>query len=299
MTPSDGKYNIKAISTKLGVQPGTLRAWERRYKVIEPSRNAAGHRLYSEQQLHVLNWLINKVEQGFTIGQAVDLIDLERLTDHAEPKNHHEQYTDQLASDIQDALLAFNECEASQLLNKAFSLYSIEKVARDILGTVFRQVRDLREQDKVSSAHEYMAISFIEAKIKHILVNLPIDRRLPKVVTVLYGHHKRMSLEWLLYTLFLRHKGFEVIYLGEGLSTQDVELVLREVKPGLFFSFCQDAEQLDEMTNFVMSIDDRFPKISIGIGGEECIQVAETQRFFIGTEQVEWEEWLKNWFATN
>ena len=39
-----GKYNMKAASQILGIQPGTLRAWERRYHMIAPVRNELGYR---------------------------------------------------------------------------------------------------------------------------------------------------------------------------------------------------------------------------------------------------------------
>ena len=79
MSDQKGKYNIKAISNMLGMHPGTLRAWERRYNIIEPVRNEAGHRLYTEDQMKVLKWVVGKVEQGFTIGQAVELLSDELL----------------------------------------------------------------------------------------------------------------------------------------------------------------------------------------------------------------------------
>jgi len=63
----EGKYNIKAISNMVGIQPGTLRAWERRYQILNPVRNDSGHRLYTEEDLRKLKWLTEKVSGGFTI----------------------------------------------------------------------------------------------------------------------------------------------------------------------------------------------------------------------------------------
>ncbi len=69
----EGKYNLKAISQMLGIQAGTLRAWERRYQIIAPVRNEAGHRLYTEEHVKIIKWLLVKVNNGFTISQAVHL----------------------------------------------------------------------------------------------------------------------------------------------------------------------------------------------------------------------------------
>ena len=42
MPNSNGKYNIKAVSNILGIQPSTLRAWKRRYHIIAPKKNRVG-----------------------------------------------------------------------------------------------------------------------------------------------------------------------------------------------------------------------------------------------------------------
>ncbi|MFK3937928.1 MerR family transcriptional regulator [Alkalihalobacillus sp. NPDC078783] len=296
MTSRDGKYNIKAISTRLGIQPGTLRAWERRYKVIQPTRNAAGHRLYSEQQLHVLHWLIEKVNQGFTIGQAVEWFEMDKKqTNQATVEK--EDFTYQLACEMKQALLQFNEYEASQLLNKAFSLYSIEKVAQDILGVIYQDVKALKETNQITAAHEFVTSSFVETKIKHLMLTFPIDGRYPRVVTWLYGEEKHNSLQWLLFALFLRQKGMEVINLGEGISLDDVETMIREVKPGICVTFYQSHDQIESVSSLNRTLEKLFPRMELAIGGEKSLQHVCADFVPIGSSQVEWEEWLNNWLS--
>ena len=40
-------FPIREVSRLTGVNPVTLRAWERRYGLIRPTRTDSGHRLYS------------------------------------------------------------------------------------------------------------------------------------------------------------------------------------------------------------------------------------------------------------
>ena len=40
-------YPIREVARLTGVNPVTLRAWERRYGLIVPMRTESGHRLYS------------------------------------------------------------------------------------------------------------------------------------------------------------------------------------------------------------------------------------------------------------
>jgi DNA-binding transcriptional MerR regulator len=73
-------FPIREVSRLTGVNAVTLRAWERRYGLIQPTRTESGHRLYSqadiEQVRNILGWLergvaVSKVGSILARGQAV------------------------------------------------------------------------------------------------------------------------------------------------------------------------------------------------------------------------------------
>jgi DNA-binding transcriptional MerR regulator len=41
-------FPIQTVAERTGLTPHVIRAWERRYRAIEPERSAGKHRLYSE-----------------------------------------------------------------------------------------------------------------------------------------------------------------------------------------------------------------------------------------------------------
>ncbi len=58
-------YNLKAVVQETGLKPDTLRAWERRYGSLpEPNRTGGGHRLYSQQDINTLKWLLARQDEG-------------------------------------------------------------------------------------------------------------------------------------------------------------------------------------------------------------------------------------------
>ncbi|WP_100407181.1 MerR family transcriptional regulator [Bacillus solitudinis] len=302
MVSQEGKYNIKAISTMLGIQAGTLRAWERRYQIIEPIRNTAGHRLYSEEHVFILRWLIDKVNKGFTIGQAVGLYEKGNITLHTSERSQNEDFSIQLSEDILKALLSFNENEANQLLNQAFSLFSIDKVTVDILGTLLVKVGYMWEEHEISTAHEHFVTSFLRTKIGSVFHGLPIDGFLPKVVAVC-GPNETHELGLLIYTLFLRRKGFEVIYLGAGIPNGDVELVLREVEAKLFFTSCTMEANLEATLQLIHDLAKTFPSLKIGVGGFAVDKMPHEkkevyQSYLVGQSKSEWEQWIVEHFRS-
>ncbi|MGA9287566.1 MAG: cobalamin-dependent protein [Anaerobacillus sp.] len=300
MTMSDGKYNIKAVSKKLGIQPGTLRAWERRYNIISPIRNEAGHRLYSEEHMSILKWLVQKTEQGFTISQAVELLESGNTTTDSDSMdmNNGRDRAHLLADEILEALLAFDETRAQDLLNQAFSVFSIDKVVHDILAQLLVRVGDLWEHEKITIAHEHFTTAFLRSRIGMIFHTLPVDGYLPKVMAVCSpGEYHELGL--LIFTLYLRRKGFEVIYLGSSIPEDDIETVVEDTDPKILFLSCTLMTNLPRCLGLVDRLDRRFPDLSIGIGGAAMAHIQGKKRqayetFFVGNNKEEWDMWIKD-----
>ena len=58
-------YRIKTVSSLTGISPTTLRAWERRYDVVEPRRSRSGYRVYSDVDIATLSRVKQLVDNGF------------------------------------------------------------------------------------------------------------------------------------------------------------------------------------------------------------------------------------------
>ncbi|MBN8190777.1 MerR family transcriptional regulator [Bacillus sp. NTK074B] len=294
----EGKYNIKAVSTILGIQPGTLRAWERRYQIIAPVRNESGHRLYTEQHLNILKWLVEKVDQGFTISQAVALLDKQELEENEITTSDQKDRTQTISDDLLKALLSFDETKAHDLINQSFSVYTIDKVVIDILGSLLVRIGDLWEKGEITTAHEHFATSILRSRIGIIMHSFPHNGILPKVVAVC-GPGEWHELGLLIFTLFVRRKGFEVIYLGSSIKENDIDIVLDEVNPKFLFFSCTLLENVDNLLSLVTSLKNERSDLVIGMGGFAVDHLPkdlkkEFVEHIVGQSKSQWEQWLKS-----
>lgn len=64
------------LAEAAGVNPQTLRYYERRGLLAEPRRSPGGHRLYPPQALTVLRVIKTAQRLGFTLDEVADLVDL-------------------------------------------------------------------------------------------------------------------------------------------------------------------------------------------------------------------------------
>lgn len=75
MSNQQSLFPIGEVANITGIKPITLRAWERRYGLIEPVRTEGGHRLYTQQHIDTIQAAIKLTETGVPIGQAKKLIE--------------------------------------------------------------------------------------------------------------------------------------------------------------------------------------------------------------------------------
>src|SRR6187401_1199003 len=101
-----GLFRIGELSRRSGVSPELLRAWERRYDLLRPTRSAGGLRLYSAADLERVRMMQRHLADGLAAAEAAAL-----ASRSAEPAASAVALED-LRRQLEDALLAFDEPRA-------------------------------------------------------------------------------------------------------------------------------------------------------------------------------------------
>lgn len=78
-------YPIREVSRLTGVNSITLRAWERRYGLIEPVRTESGHRLYTDEHIQQIQTAVSLTQQGIPISRVKSLLDQPNPGEVAKP----------------------------------------------------------------------------------------------------------------------------------------------------------------------------------------------------------------------
>ncbi|MCR6110626.1 MerR family transcriptional regulator [Bacillus sp. A301a_S52] len=299
MTQAQGKYNIKAAANMLNVKPGTLRAWERRYSIVKPHRNKAGHRLYTDEQLTILTWLINKVKAGFTIGQAVDLFSKKNVKNLPDTDALNGTQMQKIKQDLLIALLAFDETKANELMDHAFNVFSMEKVVITILGDMLIELEEKLEQNEITMAHKSYATSYMRTRIGMVLHHLPTNSLLPKVLCVC-APYEQNEVYLLIFTFFLRRRGYETIYIGAGIHTDNVIQVVEEITPKMIIMCSTMVEHLVSALKITDELNHNFSDLLIGLMGPAIRQLSEDdydsyKLYLVGETEEQWITWLRRY----
>ena len=115
-------FPIREVARLTGVNPVTLRAWERRHGLIVPTRTESGHRLYSMSDIERVRSILNWIERGVAVSKIGKILakaaPLQALA-HIIPSDlvqaDYAQWQQQLAAARQEAEQAKQHAEEIQL----------------------------------------------------------------------------------------------------------------------------------------------------------------------------------------
>ncbi|KJY84530.1 MerR family transcriptional regulator [Vibrio galatheae] len=123
-------YAIREIAEITGVKPVTLRAWQRRYNLVQPQRTDKGHRLFSDADIALIGEIQGWLSKGVPIGKVKGILE-------SSDPNKGEEFlaTDQLdeVSAFLQALAELNKAKADAIVAIVFKEYPLEVVEKQFV----------------------------------------------------------------------------------------------------------------------------------------------------------------------
>lgn len=252
------RHPIGVVSERTGLSHEVLRAWERRYAVVEPSRDEAGHRLYSDEDIERLRLIRLATDGGRRVGQAVELSipELKELVreDHAArfqvpgpggragrggespadrtSETEAESSTGGVATaDVVAACLErIRAMDAEGLegqLRSALLRMGGFAFLEDVVAPLFRAVGDRWHRGELGIHHEHLATAVALPLLSSLRSSTsPVTGAPVMVVGTLAG--ERHELGGLLVAVAGALVGWRVIYLGADLPLQALSDAARE-----------------------------------------------------------------------
>lgn len=245
-------YNLKAVVTETGLKPDTLRAWERRYGLPSPDRTGGGHRLYSQRDIELLKWLIQRQDEGMSISRAVRLWrQMEKngtdpLTESessapvppSTPTSFQNNTLDGLRQGWISACMQFDERQAEQIISQAFALFPLEMVCFNLLQKGLSEIGQGWYQGQITVQQEHFASALALRRLETLVASTPLPTRPGRILAVC-PPLERHTFSLLLITLLLRRGGWDVVYLGANVPTDRLTSTIAVAKPKLIILSAQ------------------------------------------------------------
>jgi len=210
-------FPIRTVSEITGVNSVTLRAWERRYGLIKPLRTPKGHRLYSQQDIQLIQDVLDRLSEGMSISQiARDILDKTAMDD-----GEHSDAWGQYCQNMIKAVSRFDEHALEAVYNDAMSLYPVDVVTTRLIMPLLEELGSRWQKKSGSIAEEHFFSVYLRNKLGARFHHQNLMNRGPKLIMAcLPGEHHEFGI--LLFALTAHSKGYQVILLGADLPVTEL-----------------------------------------------------------------------------
>ncbi len=221
-------YSIKAVSEATGLTVETLRAWERRYRVIEPRRGAGGHRMYTSRDVSRLRRLRETTARGHPIGKIAHLSN-DALAHLLADPSRQDTAAPSLIARILSAVESYRPTECDQAMAMAFALLPPFDVVRDVLTPVLHEVGDRWHRGEFSIAQERIASTCARRQLTALLHTFNSVAKGPSVVfATMSGERHEIGI--LMHAVLASSLRVRSYYLGPDLPPEEAGLCALKVK---------------------------------------------------------------------
>ncbi|MDL4841179.1 MerR family transcriptional regulator [Aquibacillus rhizosphaerae] len=292
-------FGIKKVAEITGIPAITLRAWENRYDVIKPMRTDGGTRLYSQENIDDIKWVIEQREaKGISIKQAMTL--LKNMKDNQiEPAELTRQETspantEQFIEEIFDALANYDTSLATHFINLAFSLNDYEKVFHDVFTPILHKVGIQWQEGKISVAQEHFISHFLQRRLFSFFQDITGDSSKPKALAICPPSELH-NIGLILFSLFLKRRGIDVIFIGENTPKENILPLIQVNNVRLICFSVTIQDHVDHLKSFIKYIETYKIDVDYVIGGSATNALPEEyKRFVLNGDINQWEKWLIN-----
>ena len=287
-------YNLKAVINEVGINPVTLRAWERRYDLVKPKRSPGGHRLYSRQDIEMLKWLKERQAEGLSISSAVEMWksqhqyeqDSSQLIKTPVPEiGTGESILGVLRDRWLSACFLFDDQSANRILDEAFAIAAPEIIISEVIQKGMAIVGERWYSGSVSVQQEHFTSAIALRRINTLMAAVPPPTR-PGHILAACPPGEEHDFILLVISYLLRRRGWDVVYLGSNVPLIDLDTTIRITTPIIILSSAQTlrtAASLKNLSEYIFS-----QGVPLGYGGGIFSQVpAVTQcvsGYYLGTD---------------
>ncbi|MDH3269764.1 MAG: MerR family transcriptional regulator [Gemmatimonadota bacterium] len=225
---TEARHPIRVVSQRTGLSAPVLRAWERRYGAVEPSRSEGGQRLYSDEDVRRLQLLATAVDGGRTIGLIADLgtHELQALIDE-DRETPVQAVADAIAPDVdrvRTALRLIEEMRTEELeqylMRTAVELRPHELV-EGLMVPLLQEVGRAWQSGRIRPSTEHIASVAIRRFLEWISTTNQADLEAPLAVTGTPSG-QRHEFGALLAGVVIAYEGWRVRFLGPDLPASEI-----------------------------------------------------------------------------
>jgi MerR family transcriptional regulator, light-induced transcriptional regulator len=256
----DVLLRIGELSKRSGVAPELLRAWERRYGLLRPTRSAGGLRLYSASDFERVRLMQEQLAKGLAAAEAAAAASRAHLEDAAEtPALPPER----ARTELREALDRFDEPSAQAAIDRVLAASTLDTFLAEVVLPYLGDLGDRWRRGDASIAQEHFASSVLRGRLLGLGRGWGLGVGPAAVLACLPGEQHDLGL--IAFGLALRARGWRITFLGSDTPVDTIREASGHIDPSLIVVSSVTPERAHSSQHDLHALADRH---RLALGGE-------------------------------
>lgn len=218
------KYSIKDLEKITGIKAHTIRIWEKRYGIVEPSRTQTNIRFYSDENLrHLMNVaILNKY--GFKISN-IQGMSSDEITKSVIDLTHQVVDNEHQLDNLVMAMLEMDEQRFDKIITSSIIKQGFDYTFDTLLYHFLEKIGILWQTGAVNPAQEHFISQLIRQKLILAIDGQQAVHSASKTFLLFLPENEYHELALLYIHFLIRKQGHKVIYLGQNVPLVNLKNV--------------------------------------------------------------------------
>jgi MerR family transcriptional regulator, light-induced transcriptional regulator len=285
---------IGELSRRLGVSDHVLRAWERRYGVLQPMRSPGGYRLYSLTDEIRIRRMQAHLACGISAAEAARAA----LSEAPGPAIQEGEEEGVLARGLAEAAHALarslddlDEPGAQAALDRLLADFTVETVLREVVMPYLHELGERWAQGRTTVSCEHFASNLLRGRLASLARGWGDGHGPRAILACAPGEQHDIAL--MAFGIVLHRSGWRVNYFGADTPIGDFARAAAKSRPDLAVLAAVAPERFDGLTSDLSRLAAAVPLALAGAGGTQTLARDAGARLLTGDPVTE-AQWMRS-----
>ena len=263
------KYSIKDLEKITGIKAHTIRIWEKRYGIVEPSRTQTNIRYYSDEDLrHLMNVaILNKY--GYKISN-IQVMTPEEISKSVIDLSFQDLDNDHLVDNLVMAMIELDEQRFDKIISSSIIKQGFEFTFENLLARFLEKIGILWQTGSVNPTQEHFITQLIRQKLILAIDGQQELRKEFKTFALFLPENEYHEVALLYIYFLIRKKGHMVIYLGQNVPLINLKNVFEIHKVDYLLTSIASNLPDEAVSEIILELQHLYGDKKILIGGN-CV----------------------------
>jgi len=264
------RYSIKDLEKITGIKAHTIRIWEKRYGIVEPSRTQTNIRFYSDEDLrHLMNVaILNKY--GYKISNIQSMSPTE-INQCVVDLTHQDLDNDHQVDNLVMAMIEIDEQRFDKIISSSIIKQGFDYTFENLLYKFLEKIGILWQVGAVNPAQEHFIAQLIRQKLILAIDGQQEYRNDFKTFVLFLPENEYHEVALLYLHYLIRKAGHKVIYLGQNVPLLNLKDIMEIHKVDYLLTSIASVLPVEMISETLKELGQLYGNKQILIGGN-CIK---------------------------